>query len=1078
MYIATDIAQLPGVAPSKRIEGGIAAGQWSVAGTDSCLLYRYTSHVLEVRNLAILSLSAPESLATLSTTQLQINTVEDLEIAHVEPVTLNDTQYMLVFARETLSKTGRLYTFNAYTLSVHRVTATVPYRPTAIGVSPPVRAGQGSSTEWEFAVVCFGMDKGRVVVGNLTIGGDGSQITGLSKHSMDAHRCATTRVCVRERVDAPGRVLAWLGMESGSVVALEYRPFEGGQIAHVCSITESARLGPVAQIAASALDGSRVLVCAGHGSTVAVYVAQLDQEPVVSHVATHQVQTVLEETQELKMCELVDLQVLDPQNDTLIIAALAATPAAERRDRVRAAGRRAPNADTVYGFFTAWTYDEQEGKLAEISRQTMSGPDTGLGMHVPGPDAVLGMHISGSALQLEVATTGQLLIGDALTDGVVYDTTDAHNVGEYLDIDGAFAYPPRQRHALAEQRRQLDGELFIDLLLRMTGAKRTAYPPRTPADQHALLARIGASDLDDVKQQCIAYYMVLDSSSSDLVSANGAYAEKDSDPTAANEMAGKYTSAVQLPRHFVYLMRGYWLLDHGQIAAGIPYLSDPSVVADWAPKILAAAVSGGHYSGAMQFLDSATALLQPPRLDEQPVSAPTVMDVLLHCDFGRAFEFQRTHAPALRRILLTQLFSFALSPQTRRSTIDQLSTLPFDGVEETSLAAYCLGPDVRVAHARDFLALHYVNCGRYAEAIRLFKAISKREEGEALSGVQRMKRDERLAMVKNLNMLLPEAQRGVADELESMDEGMHGVHEANHAESTVKARDEIMHDRPVPSRVEPTVRAMDVDAAVPRVSERPVAANVPLSASKAARQQKSVVGVHGVPQSPLLRVLMRQVTAEKPALRTTNLVATKIESLPETDEPETVDPDVPATPRAANGTNRAPATPWKTPMSELPTDTQSPHSEARRVLFSGPPSTPRPSTTLDADAVTPDRQGNLADAGQTPGRGILAQAKADTPVKRVPGGFPELSPLSRSPFERAKQSAKQRAPVETSTQRYNLRTRTGATPSKPPARASRQVSKLSDSDESSGKQSAREFERSLRKSTVDAKPISRTRKRE
>ncbi|KAJ2122295.1 hypothetical protein GGF48_004034 [Coemansia sp. RSA 921] len=223
---------------------------------------------------------------------------------------------------------------------------------------------------------------------------------------------------------------------------------------------------------------------------------------------------------------------------------------------------------------------------------------------------------------------------------------------------------------------------------------------------------------------------------------------------------------------------------------------------------------------------------------------------------------------------------------------------------------------------------------------------------------------------------------------------------------------------------------------------------------------------------------MRQVTAEKPALRTTNLVATKIESLPETDEPETVDPDVPATPRAANGTNRAPATPWKTPMSELPTDTQSPHSEARRVLFSGPPSTPRPSTTLDADAVTPDRQGNLADAGQTPGRGILAQAKADTPVKRVPGGFPELSPLSRSPFERAKQSAKQRAPVETSTQRYNLRTRTGATPSKPPARASRQVSKLSDSDESSGKQSAREFERSLRKSTVDAKPNSRTRKRE
>ncbi|KAJ2828156.1 hypothetical protein IWW50_001531 [Coemansia erecta] len=1067
MDIAADIVQLPGVAPGETISGGIAAGQWTSAGADSCLLYRYTPHMLEVRSLEIPSLKVPESLATLSTHQLQVNTVEDLEISHVSPVTLNDTQYMLVFARETLSETGRLYTFNAFTLSVHCISAVVPYRPRAIGVSPPVRAGQGSSTEWEFAAVCFGLDKGRVLVGNLTVGADASQLTALSKSSMDAHRCAVTHVCVRERADAPGRVLMWLGLESGHVACLEYEPFSGGRISLVCSVAEGAQLGPVARVAAVELGGSRVALCAGHGDAVSVYTADMVPKPAVTHVATRQVQATPDGGQEPKAAELVDLQFLGAEGDVPIIAALAATAAAtaERRDRVRSASRRAPSADTVHGFFAAWAYDEQAAKLVEISRQAMSGPDV-----------ILGMYVSGKALQLEVATSRRLLIGDALadsgTDGADASTRD---VCEFLDIDGAFAYTSLQRHALAEQRQRMGGELFIDLLLRMTGAKGSAYPPRTPADQRALLAQISASDLDDVKQQCIAYYMVLDSSARGLVSANGGYAESDADPSAGNEMASRYASEVLLPRHFVYLMRGYWLLDHAQVAAGMPYLADPSVVADWAPKILQAAVSAGYYPDAMSFLDSATALT-PPRLDEQPTSAPAVMDVLLRCDFSRAFLFQRRHAQELRRALLAQLFSFALSAQSRRATVDQLAMLPFDGAEEAALAAHCLDADVAAPHARDFLALHYVNCGRYAEAIRLFKSIAKREEGEALTGVQRKKRDERLAMVRNLQMLLPEAQRGVADELETMDEGAH-VQLARAA-----------------GPPEPAARPMDVDgAAEPRAKgPRVQPANVPLSASKAVRQQRSVVGVHGVPQSPLLRVLMRQVTVEKPAL---DLTATRIE------------PDVPSTPRAAGGAERGPATPWKTPMSELPAEVQ--RSGARRVPFSGPPSTPRAGGALGADAETPVRQRSLADAGQTPGRGVLAQASmVETPVaKRVPGGFPEPSPVSRSPFEIARQAAKptkaetrpsfdtakpkktesrassdtaKPSEPESSPQRYNLRTRTGMTPGKPAAkpRTSRRSKKASDSDASSDQQSAREFERSLRRSGKEPKQSSRTRKRE
>ncbi|KAJ2644936.1 hypothetical protein GGH99_008337, partial [Coemansia sp. RSA 1285] len=91
------------------------------------------------------------------------------------------------------------------------------------------------------------------------------------------------------------------------------------------------------------------------------------------------------------------------------------------------------------------------------------------------------------------------------------------------------------------------------------------------------IARIDSSDLDNLKKHCIVYYLVLDYAADHLVSSNGTYAEFEDDSLAhVNSLAMRYANETIIPRHFVYLMRGYWLMDHGQITAGVSYLSDPT----------------------------------------------------------------------------------------------------------------------------------------------------------------------------------------------------------------------------------------------------------------------------------------------------------------------------------------------------------------------------------------------------------------------------------------------------------------------------------------------------------------------
>ncbi|KAJ2082753.1 hypothetical protein H4R24_001349 [Coemansia sp. RSA 988] len=1010
MEIAADIERLPGIAPGTAVAGGLTPSD----GSGACLLYRYTTRLLEVRCLTTVGLEAAEALGTVSTTQLQMNVVEDLEIALVEPVTLNDTSYMLIFTREQLSQEGRLYTFNPFTLGIQRIKATVPYSPSSLSASAAVEAGQGSSTEWEFAVVSFGLAGGRVLVGNLTVGIDGAQLTALKSTMLDGHRCSVTALYAMECPDASGRAVVFSGLESGQLAVLEYSPFNSSRTALTRSVADGASLGPVMRVAAVALDAQRIALCAGHGgdgapAAVSTYIVQIggkDAEPAVevTHCGTAALQLAPGANEDEHVAEL-------PAATQLVDLCVVSMDSSEETDNkvpevvVAALGS---DGDAAHGVFSAWILDEQTRHLDCISQQ-----------QVPGRTSLLGMRIAGTTRQPEVVEVQHLLLGDALC-GDEYGSMQ-HGLDQALDISAyaadadAFAYIPSVRREIAERRRELGGELFIDSLLAMAGIADGMYPPRTAADRQALTEQISNSGLDGVKQRCLAYYLVLDSD-------------------AAGDAATQYAHDVQIPRHFARLVRGYWMMDHGQPAVGVALLADPAVEADWALRVLEAAHA--HPDASLTFLRSATSLASP-RLATQPGAASLTMGALLNCAFTRAFSFQRRAAPAVRRALLAQLLEFALSPNAKRTAAARLAALPFDATEDAALAEYCLRPDAPL-HARDFLALHCVDSGRYAEAIRLLTAAAANDEANVPDAAHRRKRAERQALVRNLALLLPAAQRAAIEDPDPA-------------------------SAPAPASTLTSAHVQAVPAVVPAILP-----SIPLSATKATRRP-AFVDSRGAPQSPahpLMRVLMRQMTGEMPAI--------------------------------ASATSATPGTP---PQQRASAPHSPPSTALRRMPLSGPPTTPR---DLEASPKTPPAE--LRDAGQTPARSsILARAaivaESPTAYRRVPGAFPEPSHPSRSPFAKARQSSSQPSsqnstphptPSASSTarngsvkRRYNLRNRSAqttdssSTPSKehtvdlPPESTHKTKQRQ---QKQAARKSARNYERSML-AEAPSTPSTRSRKR-
>ncbi|KAJ2385317.1 hypothetical protein GGI05_004735, partial [Coemansia sp. RSA 2603] len=681
MELISTFAALPNHSYVEAIAGGVvhsiaADPAASEVPTDQCpLMYRYSSRMLEIHNLSAAALHLNEPPSTLSADQLQPDADSSLEITIVEPVTINQSTAFLVFARDASAKSATLSLFSPFDQLVYSLDAPVHYRTRCISVSPSRAAGAGSTTEWEYAVVCFGLPGGRALIGNLSIVADRAQISAVEKLSLASHKSDVVCSCLCPLPGSDNCLLAFLGLASGHVAVIEYLSYGENRVRVVTVIPPSSpSLGSPAKVTAKFTHDRQVLLAVAHSTSapkdasasakdaaVAVHSLKIDSDSrsllTVNHttIGTMPLQFMLRDDfdfshdfsanfprRTLSDASFVDLAVFNVyaqglnRPPTLVVAALA-------NSNVEKPDHTLPNSTSIslHAVFNAWALDHHANKLVSVSCQNSL---------IPCP--VFGMQVSGAVAQVAVVSSRQVILGDAIADGLqsLFDTSDDTvavvpnislgipttqplSISDYVDTESSFIYSEALCSALTEQRRCMDGELFIDLLLQMVATPEDrsscTYPPATPTELLELIDLVGASDLDELKQRCIAYYLLLDLSAADLVSDTGIYAASADDPTALNTIAARYVRENFIPRHFDYLIRGYWLMDHAQTSVSLSYLADPCVIADWAPKILRTAVAAGCYSEASIFLNSATATM-PPRLDENPSEAPVILEVLLN----------------------------------------------------------------------------------------------------------------------------------------------------------------------------------------------------------------------------------------------------------------------------------------------------------------------------------------------------------------------------------------------------------------------------------------------------------------
>ncbi|KAG6849853.1 hypothetical protein H0H93_004347 [Arthromyces matolae] len=116
---------------------------------------------------------------------------------------------------------------------------------------------------------------------------------------------------------------------------------------------------------------------------------------------------------------------------------------------------------------------------------------------------------------------------------------------KYFDVsDAGFAWPASLREEILERRIALDDTLIFDILLEAGGVARpwTLFPPRAQEDLELVLQAIETSDFDDLKKECLVYYLL---------------------KWHKDGREGRFQVDRAIPSQYVNLADAYWHLDSG-----------------------------------------------------------------------------------------------------------------------------------------------------------------------------------------------------------------------------------------------------------------------------------------------------------------------------------------------------------------------------------------------------------------------------------------------------------------------------------------------------------------------------------
>lgn len=312
---------------------------------------------------------------------------------------------------------------------------------------------------------------------------------------------------------------------------------------------------------------------------------------------------------------------------------------------------------------------------------------------------------------------------------------------------------------IVNRRAQLNGALFIDELLTIAGIDSNAmYPPHSPDAFVALQDAINNSEFDDVKRNCLLYYLL----------------------KAWNDnRSALFAQAKAIPRQYVILSNGYYYLDTGRLEAAVVSVCDPRVTPDFTSKILRTLAT----EPALDAKARSRLVLRYVRIGKPPLESQEDIEcyLLALCENSSildAWLYQRTfsedpgHNESKGR-LIDLIFDYCLYPRPRAQALKSLVAYPFTSFEHSRVVSYTLhhssppgtpkaATERALALLHDFIHVRLIHEGHYSEAIGLDRQFANTPFNIAGGLVSEGLESRRLG-VKELLSVLPEVQRKLVD---------------------------------------------------------------------------------------------------------------------------------------------------------------------------------------------------------------------------------------------------------------------------------------------------------------------------
>ncbi|KAL8831235.1 MAG: hypothetical protein Q9191_000982 [Dirinaria sp. TL-2023a] len=243
------------------------------------------------------------------------------------------------------------------------------------------------------------------------------------------------------------------------------------------------------------------------------------------------------------------------------------------------------------------------------------------------------------------------------------------------------AYPDDESKRIRHHRRSLEGELFVDRLLRALGIQDPIVKSHSP-DHH---------------KQSLLYYLL-----------------RDLRQVLETRRAEDYAQSSLLPNTYKTLVDGLWFFDRLKFERALSFLTEPSLTPTFPQDIL--------YTLCKHSTENDTSL-PLAYYHSVPVSITSgetleaFFDVLCHSSISEAYQFSRAKGEIIHSKLLRRLVKFVFAQSQgaeRESRSVELITLPFTEVEETWLEKY-LGEEEgkNFQGAADTLTMRSLATGRF-----------------------------------------------------------------------------------------------------------------------------------------------------------------------------------------------------------------------------------------------------------------------------------------------------------------------------------------------------------------------------